>query len=55
MTYVVANNHFRGQAPANALQIMARIADRRVSVPRALARAFPHLLSDGDVESGESP
>jgi uncharacterized protein YecE (DUF72 family) len=50
VTYVVANNHFRGQAPANALQIMARIADRRVRLPRPLAEAYPGLLEDGDLD-----
>jgi uncharacterized protein YecE (DUF72 family) len=49
-TYVVTNNHFRGQAPANALQIMARLADRRVSIPPPLAFAFPALREEGDVE-----
>lgn len=48
VTYVVANNHFRGQAPANALQIMAQIADRRVPVPRRLAEKFPELLEEGE-------
>ena len=48
VTYVVANNHFRGQAPANALQIMAKIAGSKVPVPRALARTYPDLYSEGD-------
>lgn len=48
VTYVVTNNHFRGQAPANALQIMARLADRRVPLPPPLAEAYPELLHDGD-------
>ncbi len=49
VTYVVTNNHFRGQAPANALQIMARLANRKVPLPKALAEAFPELLSEGEV------
>jgi len=51
VTYVVANNHFRGQAPANALQIMARIADRpAVRIPGPLAAAYPELEGLGEVE-----
>ena len=48
--YVVTNNHFRGQAPANALEIMARLADRKVPLPRALAGAYPDLLEEGEIE-----
>ena len=47
------NNHFRGQAPANALQIMARLADRKVPLPPPLAEAFPDLLADGAVQEDE--
>jgi uncharacterized protein YecE (DUF72 family) len=51
VTYVVANNHFRGQAPANALEIMARISDRpAISIPAPLAKAYPDLVPLGDVE-----
>ena len=49
VTYVVTNNHFRGQAPANALEIMARLADRKIPLPRALAGAYPDLLEDGEI------
>jgi uncharacterized protein YecE (DUF72 family) len=54
VTYVVANNHFRGQAPANALEIMARIADRRVPLPPSLAEAYPELREVGDPVSGDA-
>jgi uncharacterized protein YecE (DUF72 family) len=50
VTYVVTNNHFRGQAPANALEIMARLADRKIPLPRALAGAYPDLLQEGEIE-----
>jgi uncharacterized protein YecE (DUF72 family) len=50
VTYVIANNHFRGQAPANALEIMARIADRRVSIPDPLAATYPDLVEIGEVD-----
>jgi uncharacterized protein YecE (DUF72 family) len=49
-TYVVTNNHFRGQAPANALEIMARIAGRSVPIPPPLAATYPDL-GDGDVRT----
>ncbi len=51
-TYVVANNHFRGQAPVNALQIMARLARRPVPVPAPLAEAYPELLAEGEIAGG---
>ncbi len=42
-TYVFTNNHYRGQAPANALQILSKIRDRPVPVPSRLLQAFPFL------------
>jgi len=53
VTYVVTNNHFRGQAPANALEIMARLADGPVPLPRPLADAYPDLASIGVVPDDE--
>ncbi len=52
VTYVVTNNHFRGQAPANALEIMARLAARKIPLPRALAGAYPDLLEEGEIMDG---
>lgn len=42
-TYVIANNHFRGQAAANALQLTSLIARKPVEGPAELARAYPQL------------
>jgi uncharacterized protein YecE (DUF72 family) len=42
-TVVIANNHFRGQALANALEIMAAILEGKVRVPEGLQAAFPRL------------
>ncbi|MFO8015188.1 MAG: DUF72 domain-containing protein [Phycisphaerae bacterium] len=42
-TFVFTNNHYRGQAPANALQILSRLAGRKVPVPSPLVRAYPFL------------
>ncbi len=42
-TYVFTNNHYRGQAPANALQILSKLEGGPVPVPAVLARTFPAL------------
>jgi uncharacterized protein YecE (DUF72 family) len=42
--YVVTNNHFRGQAPANAAMLQAMVEERRVEVPPELLAAFPEAL-----------
>jgi uncharacterized protein YecE (DUF72 family) len=41
-TLVIANNHFRGQAPANALELR-RLGGERVTVPGPLLAAYPRL------------
>jgi len=41
--YVIGNNHFRGQAPANILQLKAKTIREPVSVPEPLSQAFPEL------------
>jgi uncharacterized protein YecE (DUF72 family) len=49
-TYVVTNNHFRGQAVVNALQIRARLEHRRVAAPSPLVERYPILapIVEGD-------
>jgi len=42
-TLVIANNHFRGQAPANALELRRLREGQAVPVPRPLSRAYPRL------------
>lgn len=42
-TYVITNNHFGGQAVANALEIMAGVHDERPLAPAQLIAAFPRL------------
>jgi uncharacterized protein YecE (DUF72 family) len=44
-TYVFTNNHYRGQAPANALQILSKLHGRPVPVPSPLVEEFPFLSS----------
>lgn len=41
--YVFANNHYRGQGPANALQIKAMLDGHKVDVPPQLVEHFPAL------------
>ena len=44
-TYVFTNNHYRGQAPANALQILSKLRGGPVPVPAPLLKEFPFLES----------
>ncbi len=41
--YVVTNNHYRGQAMANALQIKNMLTGRKVEVPHSLLDKYPVL------------
>lgn len=42
-TYVITNNHFRGKAVVNALQIKSRIARKKVAAPASLVDNYPIL------------
>jgi len=52
--YVFTNNHYRGQAPANALQIMAELRGGPVRVPEPLARTYP-VLERIALHAGDDP
>ena len=41
--YVIGNNHFRGQAPANILQLKAKTLRKPVEVPENLQKSYPQL------------
>jgi uncharacterized protein YecE (DUF72 family) len=41
--YVIGNNHFRGQAPSNILQLKSKTIREPVSVPEPLLKSFPEL------------
>ena len=41
--FVVANNHYCGQGPANALQLRAMLEDGPVDVPESMTAHFPEL------------
>ncbi|MHC5080119.1 MAG: DUF72 domain-containing protein, partial [Planctomycetota bacterium] len=42
-TFVIGNNHFKGQAPANILQIKKLVQGGEVKAPPSLLEAFPLL------------
>lgn len=42
--YVVTNNHFRGQAITNGLQLESMLQDKKVAAPPSLVEAFPEAL-----------
>lgn len=54
-TYVIANNHFRGKAAVNALQIRAALEAGRVEVPGTLAAAYPQLEAIAKLPGGRLP
>jgi uncharacterized protein YecE (DUF72 family) len=43
--YVFANNHYRGQGPVNALELMAMLSGQRVNIPETLVQAYPRLAA----------
>ena len=54
-TYVITNNHFRGQAVVNALQIRARIEKRKVLAPTSLIDRYPVLCAVAEPDRPEQP
>jgi uncharacterized protein YecE (DUF72 family) len=42
-TYVITNNHYRGQAICNALEIKAKLEGKKVRVPEPLLSHYPQL------------
>jgi uncharacterized protein YecE (DUF72 family) len=58
-TYVVTNNHFRGKAVANALQLVSMVSKDSIRVPEFLLAQYPELEKIREAEaavahSGES-
>lgn len=50
--YVITNNHFRGQAVVNALEIKSTLTEKRVPAPEPLFKAYPRLTESAfSVES----
>lgn len=46
-TYAITNNHFRGQALVNAIEILEELDAQPPAVPPALAAAYPRLKKIG--------
>jgi uncharacterized protein YecE (DUF72 family) len=51
--YVIMNNHFKGKAVCNALQMRARLSGEAVEVPAPLIKAFPQLEKIAVAQSGQ--
>jgi uncharacterized protein YecE (DUF72 family) len=43
-TYVIANNHYKGQAPVNALELKSMLSGKRVKAPKPLMEHYPDQL-----------
>jgi hypothetical protein len=41
--YVITNNHYRGQALANALQIKNMVSGEKIDIPLSLIKQYPVL------------
>jgi uncharacterized protein YecE (DUF72 family) len=51
----ITNNHYRGQAAVNALQLKAWVSGKPVKVPEPLKAAYPEALADVEAEPAEQP
>jgi len=57
-TYVITNNHFRGQAVVNAVEIKAALEEERVPAPEPLFEHYARLKESAtkpDKDEGEAP
>jgi uncharacterized protein YecE (DUF72 family) len=52
-TYVITNNHFRGQAIVNAVEIKAAIEEKPVEAPQPLFDVYPRLADSATPEETE--
>jgi len=53
-TIVIFNNHFKGQAVVNSLQLMAQLFRKSVDLPGALLATYPSLSSIARPSSGQT-
>jgi uncharacterized protein YecE (DUF72 family) len=51
-SYVIFNNHFRGQAIVNGLQILAKIRKEKPAIPSSLVPYYPQLKKIGIPDTG---
>jgi uncharacterized protein YecE (DUF72 family) len=55
-TYVITNNHFRGQAVVNAVEIKAALEEQTVPAPEPLFEHYPRLAESAtSLEAEKSP
>ncbi len=54
-TFVIFNNHFRGQAAVNSLQMTAAVLNKKVAVPDALLLHYPQLQEIADHSGSKAP
>jgi uncharacterized protein YecE (DUF72 family) len=54
-TFVVTNNHYRGQALTNAIQIKNKLTNQKLEVPKELVETYPELKKIiKDIAKGQS-
>lgn len=53
-TAVITNNHFSGQAVANAIDLMFLLQGRRIAAPSEIVESFPHLRDKARIEGQQS-
>jgi uncharacterized protein YecE (DUF72 family) len=54
-TYVITNNHFRGQAVVNAVEIKAALQEKVVNAPKPLFDVYPRLADSATPEETKEP
>ncbi|NLP08867.1 DUF72 domain-containing protein [bacterium] len=54
-TFVIFNNHFRGQAAVNSLQLTAAVLNKKVAVPDSLLLHYPGLQEIADRSGSTAP
>lgn len=54
-SYVITNNHFRGQAVVNALEIEAAVKEKPVSAPPPLFATYPRLSESATPDDSATP
>lgn len=52
-TYVITNNHFRGQAVVNAVEIKAALEEKPVPAPEPLFKHYPRLADSATPEDAK--
>jgi len=54
-TYAIANNHFRGKAATNALQLKFMVSENKVDIPESLKNVYPQLseIEKAEPKSGQ--